>query len=649
MLNAGKTLWWLALGLTLLPNRSTAEETVPIPWLEANLAPNPDFEEVTDDGRTPKDWTAPVAPDRGLTVETDPTVFLKGRRALRIAVPQSDTQVVASSPLMPVEGNALYLVSLAFRQEGFNASGQPDHFEGVSSYPRVQWLDENQKGVGHSTILSRFPYSPSRWDLRDAFERTPANARWARIDVTVTNNSLQESGQTIPATLWIDAVQLRQYRPPPTPDWAKGEAVRVVEGAAPDTRVLAYFVGGDDTFHSRGGTWSRIVTDPEAERGVALAARAPVEPGIMAHSPYYPALPAGLYRVCARVKVPSTNNNTPVGYMDVDSQSAGTRLILSFAPSAETPGKYAEVEGDFILRDAGWWDLRLFTHGKEAWSVDSLKVFPLHELEDRQLLAIYPGSEGEIPADLQPAPFQPVLGGPRQPLRGLAVVGFGYDRFRIADVFHSLHRDAEMTAVWVKTSNGVTTFSGFPEDPRDFFQYSILFLCNVNVRGMALKYKNALREYVKRGGALVVMGGHQGYERGGWRGSLIEEALPVEAAPTLRRGLICRPRGQPLQVNPQVPWLEAISTASSPLTYHLHAATVKPTGEVLVQAGDQPFLVAGAYSEGRVVCLLGLPWGDPGPHETPFWEWDDWVDLLREVCWWAMKSPVDLSVENPEE
>ena len=226
------------------------------------------------------------------------------------------------------------------------------------------------------------------------------------------------------------------------------------------------------------------------------------------------------------------------------------------------------------------------------------------------------------------------------------MLGLGYDRFRIADVFRVLYPHAEIKPVWVKVDSGSTTFSGLPENPGDLFQYSIIYLCNVNLRALALKYKNGIREYVRRGGALVVMGGHQGFERGGWRGSLVEETLPVEAVPTLHGGLLCWPQGLPLKIDRNAHWLDAISTASAPLVYYLHAATVKPSGQILVQAGDKPFLVTGSYGAGRVVCILGAAWGAPDPQATPFWQWDDWVDLIREVCWWAMKKPTALITEN---
>lgn len=657
MLTIAKILFAFILGLGLFTGAClAAEETVRIPWLGENLASNAGFEEVAADRRMPAAWEARVPVDRDAAVASDATVFLKGKRCLKISVPKSEAWVEVNSSAIPVEMGATYLFSIAFRQEGFNSTGESFHFEGISPYARIQWLDDNGQSVGRSTGLP-LPYGPSRWDLRDAFQPAPTNARLARIQIIVSNDSHKHSGKTVPATLWVDTVQLRKYAPPPTPNWAKGESLRVVAGAAGDTRLLSYFVASDDTFRNRGGTWSRIVTDPQAERGTALQAPPKVGRGNMTHSPYWPALPAGLYRVRARVKIPAVTESAPVGYMDVDSQYDGQRQILPFVPYRETEGTYRDVEADFILRDSGWWNLRLYTHGKETWWVDSLKVFCLHELEDRQLLAIYPGSEGELPADLKPARFKPVMGGPRKPMKGLVVAGLGYDRFRIADVFHVLHRDAEMKAVWVQLGmGGMMSFTGFPEDPCDLFQYSILYLCNVNVRSMGLKYKNAIREYVKRGGALVIMGGHQAYERGGWRGSLIEEAMPIQVAPAMPGGLIHFKNGKPLKVNSECSWLEAVSTDcpsgsgwDSPLVYYLHTATVKPVGQVLVRAGGKPFAVGGDYGEGRVLCILGVPWGEsPAPDKPGFWEWDDWVDLFRELCWWAMRNPVDLTVENAD-
>ncbi|MDD5704808.1 MAG: glutamine amidotransferase [Kiritimatiellae bacterium] len=611
---------WLLLAVALPCASFMAEERAQIPWLGENLVPNPGFENVLADGHTPGEWTAELIDGKTgahtpVPAETDAAVYLEGRRSLRLAVPGTNTCLAISSAPIPVEGGAGYLYSVGLR--------------GASIWPDVYWLDTNKTVLGHINPIS-CPPMPA-WELRDVLVTAPANARLARLGFRLANTPDPDKGGDVPAPLWADAAQFRKYIPPPTPDWAKAETARLVEGATDMSGIIALFPGYG-AWPASGGEGSCVVADSQAERGMVLQARTNAQSKLMVFGGASGSLPLGLYRVRARVKIPATREHGPVGRLNIGSTTLGSRVDLPFVPTAETAGKYTVVEGDFVVWDGGSLGWSLYTQGKEPWSIDSIKIFPLHELTDRELLAIYPGSVGAISADLKPATGD-------NGLKCLAVMGLGYDRYRIADVVHAFGGNSTVKVVWAKNDQRGMTFVGLPEDPGALFQYSIIYLCNINLRGLGLKYKQAIREYVRRGGALVVMGGQQGYERGGWRGSLIEEALPVESAPAGRGGLIRAPRGLSLKINGKMPWLEGISTASSPLTHYLHAVTVKPTGTVLVQAGDKPFLVTGAYGQGRVVCLLGVPWGAPKPTETPFWGWDDWVDLLREVCWWALKNP----------
>lgn len=619
---------------------SHAAET--ISWLEPNLAPNPDFEDLGTNSQ-PTGWTLSAPNPDTVGMALDNRIVLSGQKSLRIeSSGLTSAYLTVASSSIPVEKGGIYMFAAAFRQEGFNITGQRDQYAGVSSYPRLQWLTPDGREAGNSTIISRFPYGPSAWDLLDALEPAPTNAASVRIEFVMSNDSLKHAGKAIPATLWVDAIQLRRYRPPPTPDWARGETARSVDGSFVNSPLQSFFVGIDDNCsHMRGGQWSRIVVDPQAERGVALQAVPGFGQGIMSHSPYFPAISPGLYRIRARVKLDANSTNAIVGHVDIDTASSGCRLMLPFARRPEIkPNSYLEFEGDFILRDSGWWDFRVFTHGNESWSIDWLKLFPLDELQDQQLLSIYPGSEGQIAPDLKPAPFVPVTGGPRKErMKCLVVAGLGCDTFRVMDAFKMLHRDAEINVIWIKMERGVMNYQGLQENPGNLFQYSIICLCNANGRGLSLKYKNAIREFVKRGGALLMMGGHQSFERGGWRGSLIEEILPVECSSPTLNGILVSRSGLALTVDASVPWRHTVTTECRPLVYYLHPATVKPSANVQVRAGDKPFLVTGSYGEGRVICVLGIPYGIPGARETPFWMWDDWIYLLRETCWWALKNP----------
>ena len=619
-------------------------------WLGENLIANPGFEEDAGEAEdTPASWQVWRSKQEGTASALDSEVLLEGGSSLRLVTSASGVSLTARSAPVAVTGGALYLFSVGFRQEGFSTVEKGELYCGVSSYPRLVWLDEAKRVVGQSATISRFPYGPCPWDLRDAFELAPDTARFAQVEATVSNNSVKHAKQVIPATLWIDAVQLRLYTPPPSPEWARGETEHVVEGSTEASGVLAYFVAGSAAFRCKGGTWSRVVTDPAAERGSALEASAGVGKGLMAHGPYDPHLPAGMgvYRMRVRAHPgpaeDAGESAQPVGYVDVLAEHSGSRLKLPVRPRPAQDGReagYDVFEGDFILRDNGWWCPRVYTHGEAEWRIDSIKVFQVLPLPDRELLNIYPGSGGNVPDDLAPTTYQEVLGGGPRPVRGLVVAGLGTDWYRLSDACKLLHRDMETHVAWVSKPSRTALVAGLPENAAELFEYCFLCLGNVSMNALPLKHKNAICEYVRRGGALVTLGGHQAYGRGAWRGSLIEDVLPVTPARTPAEGFVTFPAGCRLSVPPDdVSWLQWIRAEPMPYVHNLHRAVVKPAATVFMRAGEEAFLVGGEFGRGRVVCVLGRASGDPVEGQTPFWAWNAWPHLLRDVFWWAMRYP----------
>jgi hypothetical protein len=81
--------------------------------------------------------------------------------------------------------------------------------------------------------------------------------------------------------------------------------------------------------------------------------------------------------------------------------------------------------------------------------------------------------------------------------------------------------------------------------------------------------------------------------------------MPVESAPALRGGLIHFPNGQPLTVNREIPWLEAILTACSRLTYYMHVVVVIPSRSLLV-GGEEHGGFLNCQHEPRFV--VGVKW-----------------------------------------
>ena len=600
-------------------------------WLGENLVSNAGFEEAAREGRPVPGWRV-IAHGGHPVVRGDAQEALVGRQSLRLELAQSPASVTVQSDPIAIQPGRTYLFSIGFRQEGFtDAKGVREKHAGVGSHATVVWLDGRKRRVGQARSISRFPYGPSRWDLRDGLAAAPAGARFAAAYVGFSNSSYKHAPRSIPSTLWLDAVQLREYRPPETPDWAKGETTRLVDGVVDQSAVRSFFVAESREFRAKGGQWSKQIVDARAERGNALLSPAQAGYGLMAHSPYFGGVIPGLYRLRARIRVSDNTSTSRAGYIDVVEEYPGTRLFMEVMPTRfESASRYQVVEQDFILRGAGWWCIRLYTDGNQAWAIDSIKIVPLHELRDRQLLSIFPASAGQVDPALRPRT--------RKPYRVLFVAGLGYDFYRPVQFLRLLDLTVEITPVWVQRSRSMT-FLGWPETAEGLFDHQAIVMCNVSACAMSLRQKAFLAEYVRRGGALVVLGGHQSYERGGWKDSLLESILPVRVAPSLDAGLAHYARGAVVSLSSRLPWPRESDLRVKPRVYFLHRARLAEDAQVFARAGEAPFVVGGAVGQGRVVCVLGLPQGTPTEGQTPFWAWPDWLYLMRNATWWAIRHP----------
>jgi uncharacterized membrane protein len=143
-----------------------------------------------------------------------------------------------------------------------------------------------------------------------------------------------------------------------------------------------------------------------------------------------------------------------------------------------------------------------------------------------------------------------------------------------------------------------------------------------------------LREYVRQGGGLIMVGGYltfQGIEgKGKWAGSPVESVLPV----TLQTGddRVERPEG----VEPRVVGDHPITAGLDerwPVVLGYNRVTARAEAEVLARVGEDVLLACRQAERGRTIAYTT----DCGPHwcPPPFVAWPGYRRLWQQMVGWA--------------
>jgi uncharacterized membrane protein len=146
---------------------------------------------------------------------------------------------------------------------------------------------------------------------------------------------------------------------------------------------------------------------------------------------------------------------------------------------------------------------------------------------------------------------------------------------------------------------------------------------------------NAIRDYVARGGGLVMIGGYmtfQGIEaKAQYAGTPVEDVLPVEISRWDDR--VEAPQGAtPAVASPTHPIVADVK-GDWPTLLGYNRVSTKPNAKVIVTVGNDPLLVAGTYKNGRAVAFTS----DCGPHwaPPPFVEWKGYKTLWNGIADWV--------------
>jgi uncharacterized membrane protein len=226
----------------------------------------------------------------------------------------------------------------------------------------------------------------------------------------------------------------------------------------------------------------------------------------------------------------------------------------------------------------------------------------------------------------------------------------GFDSFTTTEYAEGVRwlRDALESGGWDVTYQPAHVAArDFPFDVGGLSQFDCVMLSDIGSNTLLLHPETfvksrvlpnrlaAIRDYVKAGGGLVMIGGYMTFQgidaKARYRDTAVADVLPVEMEAGDDRAE--RPEG----VTPKVRNTRHPIAAGLPrewpqlLGYNRFAA--RKGGTVVASVGDDPLIVAGGFGKGRAVAFAS----DCGPHwaPPPFVEWDGYPRLWQQIAAWA--------------
>jgi uncharacterized membrane protein len=187
----------------------------------------------------------------------------------------------------------------------------------------------------------------------------------------------------------------------------------------------------------------------------------------------------------------------------------------------------------------------------------------------------------------------------------------------------------------------------FPTTVDELQRYAVVLLSDIGsntlllhpdtfVKSIALPNRLvSLREYVRGGGGLVMVGGYltfQGIDaKARYAGTPVEEALPVTMLTADDRVEV--PEGcEPRVTTPEHPIVAGLP-ATWPVLLGYNRIIARETATVVATVQHDPLIVAWSFGQGRAVAFAS----DCGPHWAPpgFVEWDGYARLWQQLVGWV--------------
>lgn len=609
---------------TMVMLASVSIEASESQFLGENLLTQGGFEEWS--GETPEGWT--VNGKGNETCEPDDAVYVQGTRSVKLHLPVGLGEIELTTHPIPVK-EGQYFVRFIFRASGLTNKGEKTVV--AAAGVNIHWLGEGQQVLRTDEV--GYTCFPLGWTYRNRLYQTPPGTIAFRISGALKVYNKQEV--EVPSTVWFDDIAVCAYYPPVDigntvlKEWSVVDAKEILK--VPGTKAWFYPMEGYESVHGE------RVKDSNAVYGWAMHAKLGVPrgtdgySGIVWHGQCLYEHPIGLYRVFLRIKASIETKVKPgnqLAYVDLVSGDYSTRAerIITLNDFKQS-GEYEDIFlFDFIKRSSNYIGLRIFTPGEESefW-LDHIRIVELKHFADDDLLEWFPGFTSSIGSN-------PTLESDKN-IKFLIVEGLFAYKYRLNEAVQNIP-DCEVDRVFYNISYMGGSIENFPTSWENLSQYRVVILANAGIKALGVEQRFQLHEFVRLGGGLLILGGKATYGSGGFRGSFLEEVLPIE----ITNNMFDIKRSQNLLVKTDSQLFGSIPWSKELICPYIHQTVARENAVVAVSAGKEPFIITGIFGKGRVVCITCTPYGTVPAGKIAFSEWKDWPLLMKNIFLWLSQS-----------
>ena len=384
-------------------------------------------------------------------------------------------------------------------------------------------------------------------------------------------------------------------------------------------------------FAAATSSWSQVLEpalnsvlatpDPDGYHGRAVHGKPIGVPVVLAYLYAYPRIP-GHYRATFHLKVADNTSNFMVAEITCTEwnlnpqagvpQTQGDMLRIP-ANAFAKPNVYQDFSVDFDNSDVGFREPRVTLQGTTDLWWDRVKLELLHPWSDAELAAHY--ATFKRPDNLAASNDGN--------LHMLVVRGLFNRLYHIDDAAAALPKvkvDSTYTSYSQQTG---TVLKGMKWDWPSLWKQNLIVLANVESKGLNYGQVLMLAEWVKNGGALVILGGNVtlGQDDNMTRGWPL--LLPVEL-------------NGPWEIRKCEP---PVKLAGDGMLFYRHMVKPKKGATVLWKgAKNEPLFVGMPYGKGRVAVFTGTVLGEPAAGQKAFWDTPEWTKELTHVMNWTLNK-----------